>query len=278
MVACQALQMRLIDTHCHLDFDELASFRSGAGLPENLNGASAADASAGWVKALPAAFVAVSVGKSNWQAVSDLARADTRVIAAFGIHPWWAHEHEQSDIATLEHWLDRQECRALGEAGLDGSIEFDMKQQQAMLRPQLELAVTKDKPALLHSVKANNLVLKMLKDCGVKRGVIHAFSGSFEEGEQFIRQGFMLGVGGVITYDRAKKTRDAVSRLPLESLVLETDSPSMPLQGYQGETNIPSRLADVCEQLAELRGVTAEAVAEQTTANALELFGPLPGF
>ncbi len=103
-------------------------------------------------------------------------------------------------------------------------------------------------------------------------GILHAFSGSFQQGKAFIDMGFKLGIGGTITYERAEKTRKAVKQFPLEALVLETDSPSMPLNGFQGQINTPAQLPLVLTELAELRGEDPLQIAKalwSTTAQLL---------
>ncbi|WP_416395785.1 TatD family hydrolase [Allohahella sp. A8] len=271
----------LIDAHCHLDFDELADYRARAGIRSG--GADVEVSASGkgstntsldtLIERTPDAYVVPSIGKSNWRRVSELAAANANVRAAYGIHPWWADQHDAADIKALAEWLERDDCVALGEVGLDVNIELPVEQQRARLKPQLELAVELGKPALLHSVKTHEDMLRLLKETGLKRGMIHAFSGSYEQGEQFIKHGFMLGIGGIITYDRASKTRDAVARLPIEALLLESDAPSMPVCGHQGEVNTPERLMITAQSLAELRGCPVEDVIAQTSANAERLFG-----
>src|SRR5690606_13153989 len=129
--------------------------------------------------------------------------------------------------------------------GLDANIDASMALQLLVLRAQLEVAAKCDKPVILHCVKAHNQLLEALDTSGVKRGVIHAFSGSSELAEQYWRRGFYLGIGGTITYERALKTRRAVQQLPLEALLLETDAPDMPMAGKQGERNSPEYLPEV---------------------------------
>jgi TatD DNase family protein len=102
--------------------------------------------------------------------------------------------------------------------------------------------------------------------------VLHAFSGSAQQGEQFYQLGFCLGIGGSISYERAQKTRKAVSHLPVESLLLETDGPTMPLSGYQGERNDPCRISDVFSLLATLRDESTDALACQLELNVERLF------
>jgi TatD DNase family protein len=102
--------------------------------------------------------------------------------------------------------------------------------------------------------------------------VIHAFNGSLQQAKTYIKMGFKIGVGGVITYQRAKKTRNTISQLPLKSLLLETDAPSMPISGMQGEINTPSALITIFEQLASLRDENKDEIAKQLYKNSLSTF------
>ena len=114
----------------------------------------------------------------------------------------------------------------------------------------------------------------MLKKVNLTRaGIIHAFSGSYQQAKNYIDLGFKLGIGGTITYPRAEKTIKAIKRLPLDSLVLETDAPAMPLYGFQGQANSPLKLINVFESLVAIRQESAEAIAEQIEQNISQLFG-----
>lgn len=138
----------------------------------------------------------------------------------------------------------------------------------------LQLAIEFNKPVILHSVRAHHYLLPILKKYRPQRGgVIHAFSGSYETAKQYWDAGFYLGIGGTISYERAAKTRAAVQQMPLESLVLETDAPDMPLQGTQGQRNSPEKLLEIAHCLAALRAQSVEQIAQQTSANTWKLFG-----
>ena len=123
--------------------------------------------------------------------------------------------------------------------------------------------------------KAHDQVLKALRRQALSRGgMVHAFSGSEQQARQYLDLGFKLGIGGTVTYPRAQKTRRLVVDLPLEAFVLETDAPDMPLCGYQGELNEPTRVLEVAKVIAELRGCTLEEVAAVTSANSLAIYEP----
>lgn len=291
----------MIDSHCHIDFSEFdsdrqaildASFRKG-------------------VRALiipsvePNCFVNLrALSRSCLQAdgANDNASRIDRGIQLYycaGLHPWWVSQYIQSfskgrdfENSVLENndftdklylqlseELSRPHCVALGESGLHLTNNFysqknelaSQKQQLESLDVHFELANKKSKPLVLHNVKAHQLLLARMKKHTV-RGVVHAFSGSYEQAKAFWDQGFYLGVGGVISYERAKKTRRAIQRMPLDSLLLETDAPDMPLVGRQGQRNSPEYLNNVCQVLADLKGVSFEEVQAHTMKNTQLLF------
>ena len=148
-----------------------------------------------------------------------------------------------------------------------------MALQCQSLQVHAEIACGLNKPLIIHSVKTHAEVLATLRPLrGKLTGVVHGFSGSYEIAQEYIRLGLAIGVGGTITYKRAQKTRDAVSRLPMDALLLETDSPDMPLAGKQGQPNLPIFLPEVATRLAELRGESIDEIARATTANSRRLF------
>ena len=127
---------------------------------------------------------------------------------------------------------------------------------------------------MVHCVHANDKVAKRLRQLALPQaGLIHAFSGSIEQATKFLDLGFKLGLGGAVTYERAKRLQRTVEALPDDAFVLETDSPDMPLSGYQGKRNEPCRVAEVCSVVAALRGQTLEQVATMSSHNATTLFG-----
>jgi TatD DNase family protein len=174
---------------------------------------------------------------------------------------------------VLNH-LQSPWCRAIGETGLDELITTPRSFLETLLIWHLQLAIEFNKPVILHSVRAHHYLLPILREYRPSHGgVIHAFSGSYETAKQYWDLGFYLGIGGTITYDRAAKTRAAVQRMPLESILLETDAPDMPLQGFQGQRNSPEKVIEVAQCLAELCGQAFEQVAQQTFSNTTQLFG-----
>lgn len=249
----------LFDSHCHLDLPEL--------LPQlELHLANA--------KAVGVAdFLVPAVQSSAWLPLLELKQRYGFYIA-LGVHPWWASRTQLDALEGLEDLAALPQVSAIGEIGLDFALdEQSFSLQRQCFELQLQLAAKLKKPVILHHRKSQNELLQVIKQQQFSQGgILHAFSGSFAQGKAFIDMGFKLGIGGTITYDRAEKTRKAVKQFPLDALVLETDSPSMPLHGFQGQINTPSRLPLVLKALAELRGEDPLHIAQVLQNTTIQLF------
>lgn len=257
--------MELIDTHTHLDFPDfdpdrpaLLAESRGLGVRE---------------------MVVLGVYRDNWQRVWDLVQSDPHLHAALGLHPVYLEQHQPDDLTHLRQWLarlagHRQLC-AVGEIGLDYYIQaLDRERQQVLFEAQLQLAAEFELPALIHVRRSHAAVIGTLKRIGLKRaGIIHAFAGSFEEAREYIKLGFKLGLGGAATWPQALRMHRVLAQLPLEAVVLETDSPDMAPAMFPGQRNSPAHLPAICEALAQVMSVSPERLAEISTANARELFG-----
>lgn len=167
---------------------------------------------------------------------------------------------------------------AIGETGLDGHIPVDMNVQKQVLHAHLDIADSFGLPVILHHRKSHHLLFEALKASSFEgRGVIHAFSGSTDVAKRYIGRGFCLGIGGTITYERAKKTKDTVTYLLRhhpESILLETDAPDMPMSGRQGQPNMPHYLTDVVAALSGLSEIEPNEIKTITSANYARLFKP----
>ena len=257
--------MRLIDTHTHLDFDDFDTDRATVLDHCRTLGVER--------------MVVLGVYERNWQRVWDLTLANPSLHAAFGLHPVYIDEHQPGHLNQLAEWLTRlhghpQLC-AVGEIGLDYYVEhLDRQRQQEVFEAQLQLAADFNLPALFHVRRSHADAIATLKRFKLKRsGVIHAFAGSREEAREYIKQGFKLGLGGAATWPQALRMHRVVAELPLDSVVLETDSPDMAPAMYPGQRNTPEHLPAICEALAGLMGVAPEQLAEASTRNATDLFG-----
>ena len=149
-----------------------------------------------------------------------------------------------------------------------------MAKATALFRKSALLAKKYNLSVNLHSRKSHEQLFRFLKQANLtKCGVVHGFSGSYDQAKRFVDLGYKIGVGGTITYERANKTLQAIAKLPLEALVLETDTPDMPVFGFQGQPNRPERIVHTFEALCRLRSENAEVIKETTWQNSLTLFG-----
>lgn len=252
-----------VDTHCHFDFAPFSGNEA-----ESLRLAT----EAGVEK-----IIVVGVAAARFAGVMALAEKYQPLYAALGTHPMAIADHQEAHLQQLENYLRQRSPKlvAIGEIGLDLYIEnpqFD--KQQAVLDAQLRLARDYNLPVILHSRRTHDKLAMHLRKLDLPaRGVVHGFAGSEQQALAFIREGFAIGVGGTITYERASKTRNAIARLPLSSLLLETDSPDMPVQGFQGEPNRPERIKNVWQSLCEIRQEAPQVIAETIRENSRRLFG-----
>ncbi|TBU76415.1 TatD family hydrolase [Phytopseudomonas daroniae] len=257
--------MQLIDTHTHLDFPDFDDDRSEV----------LAQARGFGIERL----VVLGVEHANWQRLWDLVQKHEGLYAAFGLHPVYLNEHRPEDMQALQDWLARfhghEKLCAVGEFGLDYYLaELDRERQQALFEAQLALAESFELPALLHVRRAHAPVIATLKRFKLRRaGIIHAFAGSFEEAREYLKLGFKLGLGGAPTWPQAKRLRQVIARLPLDAVVLETDSPDMPPAMHPNMRNSPVHLPDICSELAPLFEISPEELAEASSSNAMQLFG-----
>lgn len=253
--------MQLIDTHCHLDFPVFDSER--AALLAECRQLGVGE------------YIIPAVGEENWGRVMALAAEHDGISYALGVHPWYVGGQTPAVLARLQQRLAERPrgLVAVGECGLDLRSHVPQEGQLEMFEAQIELAKEHELPLIVHSVRANDTVAKILRRlrpaCG---GVIHAFSGSLQQAEAFWQLGFRLGIGGVISFERANKTREAVRDMPLEALLLETDAPDMPLQGQQGAPNTPANLPIIAQLLADLRQQPLAHVASVLHESTLRTF------
>ncbi len=190
---------------------------------------------------------------------------------ALGYHPEFASVLKKKDILWLEALLKRKHVVAIGEIGLDYHYNKENRQRQIRIfSEQLKLAEKLNLPVVIHSREAIEDTYTVLSKYKV-RGVIHCFSGSYEMAQKFIHLGFYLGIGGVITFKNSK-LKDVVSKIGLDHIVLETDSPYLAPEPYRGKKNGPQNIYHIASFIADLFDISVEEVAEITTANAASLF------
>jgi TatD DNase family protein len=245
-----------IDTHCHLDAAEFGDTQA-----DIVRNALSADV---------LRIVIPAVERANFEAVHQLSQRFPACAPAYGIHPMYTDRAVPNDLDVLRSYLQQHRPVAVGEIGLDFFIpHYDQACQEHFFVEQLKLAREFDLPVLLHIRRAPDTILKHLRQIKVQGGVAHAFNGSRQQADEFIKLGFKLGFGGAMTYPRATKLRELAATLPLDSIVLETDAPDIPPDFLdRGQPNKPEYLPRIAQTLAELRGMTLEEVASATTSNA----------
>lgn len=249
----------LIDSHCHLDTSEFDGDRSAV-IQRAVH--------AGVTGQIVPAITFAGFGK-----LRDLCATHRCLYPAYGLHPMYVAEHRLEHLDGLREWIERERPVAIGECGLDFFVEgLDREAQRGYFAGQLELARDFQLPVILHARRAVDEIIAGIRHIGGLRGVVHSFSGSGEQARQLWQLGFLIGIGGPVTWDRAKRLRGIVASMPIEFLLLETDSPDQPLSGHRGERNEPARLREVCDVVATLRAEDAEAIARESTRNARTLF------
>lgn len=246
----------LIDTHCHLDAAEFDADRESAVRRA--------------VSAGVSTIVVPSVERANFGAVASVCREFPQCRPAYGIHPMYVDRAREDDLEALRETLRREPAVAIGEIGLDGFVEpRDEKSQAWWYATQLKLAREFELPVLLHVRRAVDSILKELRRTVVPGGIAHAFNGSRQQADEFIKLGFKLGFGGAMTHPRATKLRELAATLPLESIVLETDAPDIPPEWLGRGRNEPGELPRIASMLADLRSQDVAEVIAVTTQNAI---------
>jgi len=251
--------MKLIDTHCHLDFEVFNADRDHV-LQEARD--------VGLI-----GIVVPGTHQQGWENLLSVCAAHDALYPVIGLHPMFLEQHQESDIEKLEYAINDSKPYAIGEIGLDYRDSVgDEGQQTFYFEQQVLLAQKKELPVILHILKAHDQALKILRNNPVCGGTVHAFNGSLQQAEQYIELGFKLGFGGMLTYERSSKLRKLATELPLESIVLETDAPDVTVFQHQYERNSPVYLPYCLQALAEVRNETPEVIAAQTTENAISIF------
>ncbi len=251
--------MKLFDTHSHLDVREFVS---------DFHEVLARARAAGVVgQILP------GVCQAWWDRLLFLCRKEGDLYPAIGLHPMYLSVHRDEHLEELHYHSQNSQLCGIGEIGLDYFIkDCQPEKQQKIFAEQLNIADTANLPVLLHVRKAHDQVLSTLRKKGFPHGgIVHAFNGSLQQAEHYLKLGFLIGFGGSMTYDRAKKIRIIAQTLPLSSIVLESDAPDIPPASHHGQRNSPEYLPEILATLSELREESMEDIASMTTRNASRL-------
>lgn len=251
----------MIDTHAHVHVDAFDSDR-----PRVLTRAFASGLRA---------VIEVNIHPKRWVAVERLAVSDPRIFATAGIHPNEVREGSADDIEQLVDVLDHERVRGIGETGLDYYRDRSTPElQQDLFRRHIALARERRLPLVVHCRNAHEDVIDILRmeGKGEVRGVMHCFSGDLDNAKKSLDLGFLLGLGGSITYDE-ERWRPLVCEVGLSGLVVETDCPFLTPVPHRGQRNEPAHVWHTAMALARYLGATIDEVESVTDGNAIELFG-----
>ena len=248
-----------IDTHCHLD--KLDSTPEEAIIEAKQAGVQR--------------MVTVSVDEPSLDFVSSMVQQFPEVYGSVGFHPHDAAElTEDLEQKIRKLALEEKKLIAIGETGLDYHYMYSSAEvQQQVFSKQLQLAVELNLPVIMHSREAETDTLNILQEIPVPPlGVAHSFTSSFEMAKTLIEMGWYIGINGIVTFKNAEDLREVVSWLPLDRLLLETDSPFLAPTPFRGKPNKPAHIPTIATFIAELREISLEQLSEQTSANAQRLF------
>ena len=241
-----------IDTHCHLSYEDY----------DNLDDI---------VNNIDIAITSGTNDETNKE-VLDVINKYKNIYGTLGFHPEDIDKFNDNSLSIIESNLSNEKIVAIGEIGLDYYWVKDNKEEQKeLLRKQMKIAQKHNMPVVIHSREAALDTYEILKDYKVK-GTIHCFSYSYEMAEKFIKLGYKIGIGGVVTFKNSKKLQDIVEKISLEDILLETDSPYLSPEPLRGKKNVPYNTYYVAKKLAEIKNVSINEVLTITSNNAIELF------
>ena len=252
--------MEIIDSHCHLDDDRYDSIR---------------DQVIERAHAVGVCKIVIPATTANrWEKIRQVAQSCSGLFPAYGLHPMFIEQHQVAHIRELDEWLDREKPVAVGECGVDFfDSREDEKWQISLFNEHLQLANNHRLPVIVHVRKAMDDVISQIRKHANYGGVIHSFAGSRQQAEQLYDFGFKLGIAATVSFERAKKLRAVVASMPVEALMLESDSPDQPGVNHRGELNEPAYIPEHLQTMAELRQCDAQELAEAMNRNTEQLFG-----
>ena len=250
----------LVDSHCHLNFPDLSS-----NLPAVLEAMQAHDVSYA---------LCVGVTLNEFPDVLRIAESHPHIYASVGIHPDYEDEPE-AGVDTLVKLAASPKVVAIGETGLDYyRLHGDLEWQRTRFRVHIRAAIASGKPLIIHTRNAAEDTLQIMREEGASRvgGVMHCFTESWEVAEAAIALGFYISFSGIVTFKNAAALKEVAMRVPLDRMLVETDSPYLAPIPFRGKINQPAYVRYVAQSIADLRGIPLEALAEATTQNFFRLF------
>lgn len=219
----------------------------------------------------------INIGADLQSSIKSVSLAEEydNIYAAIGIHPHSAKEMDDSTIEVLKSFTNREKVVAIGEIGLDYHYDNSPRDvQRKRFKEQLDLAKEVDLPVVIHSRDADQETFDILKEAqnGTLEGVIHCYSGSVEMAKEYIKLGFYISLAGPVTFKNARVSREVAKAIPLDKLLVETDSPYLTPEPNRGKRNEPMYVRYVAARIAETKGVAFEEVATKAAANTKKLF------
>ncbi len=252
----------LIDSHCHLEYK---------GLVEDQQGVLSRAREAG-----VGGFLNISTRKSEWDQVVGTANREADVWASVGIHPHEADAHAELDVMALRQATENKDVIGIGETGLDYYYEHsDRETQQRLFRMHIDVARETGLPLIIHTRDAEEDTAAIIEDemgKGAFPALIHCFTASNAFGRKMLELGLTISISGIVTFKNAKELQESAAEIPSDRLLVETDSPFLAPVPHRGKSCEPAYVANTAEFIAGLRGIEAEELAEQTTANFRQLF------
>jgi len=250
---------RLIDTHAHLDFE---NYR------ENLDEIIGDALDAGVEK-----IIIPGVTLQDSPNIIEIIDRYDNIFGAVSIHPSEANNWKDGDYEQLKKYARHESIVAIGEAGLDYYWDKSfVEKQKHVFREHLRLADELTLPVIVHNRDAHADTLELIKEFPQVKGVMHCFSGSAEFALECVEAGYYIALGGPVTFKNAKKPKEVAEKVPLEKLLVETDSPFLAPHPFRGKQNEPAKIKLVAEAIAEIKGISFEEAANITSQNAEELF------
>ncbi|MBV8468183.1 MAG: TatD family hydrolase [Burkholderiales bacterium] len=251
-----------VDSHCHIDFPELAQQIDALLAAMRTNQVSHA--------------LCVSVNLPHWPNVIALAERFPNIFASVGVHP----DYEDTVEPTFEQLVElakHPKVIAMGETGLDYyRLEGDLEWQRERFRTHIRAARAARKPLIIHTRSASDDTLRIMREENAAEigGVMHCFTESQAVADAAIEQNFYISLSGIVTFKKAEELKEVARTIPLERMLIETDSPYLAPVPFRGKQNHPALVRHVAEHIADLRGMSAEEVGRVTTENFIRLFGP----
>jgi TatD DNase family protein len=254
--------IQLVDTHCHLDFPELAAQQAEVIARARASGV--------------ARMITISTHASRFEAARKIAETYDDIYCSVGVHPHHSGEDaEQVDEAWLVNAAQHPKVVGIGESGLDYYYNNSPKEaQQRSFRAHIQACLKTDLPLIVHSRDADEDTTKILKEegGGRLRGLLHCFSSTRMLAEEAVALGFYISISGIVTFKKSDELRAIVKDVPLDRILVETDAPFLAPMPHRGKPNEPAYVIHTAACVAEVKGISVEELSKATTANALKVF------